>query len=332
MGKYYDFNNLLSRNCLINVVIGIRGGGKSYDAKKRCIKNAINKGQQFVYVRRYKSDLKLSVKTFFNDVGKEFPEHEFKTMGNTFICDNKVIGYAVPLSTANNVKSAIFNDVTTIFFDEFLISTKGASAQRYLPEEVPLFLGLMETIIRERDNVRVLMVGNSFSTINPYFTYFKVSPRKNSIVKYDDYIAIELYTNEVFKEGKLQTRLGRLVNGTELGSQILDNEFYEDNEVFIEKRPADANFDFAFAYKGKTFGFWYSLKQGKLYMSKAYNPESTAIFSLTTEDHQPNLLYIKGSVRPPAIVKVRKAYQLGILYFDTQDVKKAGEEILQIIY
>lgn len=55
---YWDINKSLSYNALFNFIIGARGVGKSYGAKKLAIQNFLKKGKQFVYVRRYKEELK----------------------------------------------------------------------------------------------------------------------------------------------------------------------------------------------------------------------------------------------------------------------------------
>ena len=58
---FWDINRTLTHNRLFNFIVGNRGGGKSYGAKKRCIENFINKGEQFGYIRRFKDDLKTSI-------------------------------------------------------------------------------------------------------------------------------------------------------------------------------------------------------------------------------------------------------------------------------
>ena len=45
-------------NIPINIIVGNRGGGKSYGAKLLAIDNFIKKKEQFGYIRRYKDDLK----------------------------------------------------------------------------------------------------------------------------------------------------------------------------------------------------------------------------------------------------------------------------------
>ena len=53
---YYDYQKVLSYNALLSFIIGERGVGKTYGAKKFCIKNYINKNDEFVYLRRYKTE------------------------------------------------------------------------------------------------------------------------------------------------------------------------------------------------------------------------------------------------------------------------------------
>lgn len=104
MGKkkfsYYSFSNVLSYGGVFNMVMGARGLGKTYGAKKIVIKNAINKGQQFIYLRRYKTELKGRA-SFFADIADEFPDEEFRVEGQ--FARRKVgerwetIGYFIPL-------------------------------------------------------------------------------------------------------------------------------------------------------------------------------------------------------------------------------------------
>ena len=175
---YYNLQRVLSFNSLINIIIGERGVGKSYTCKKHVINRFIKKNEQFVYLRRYKTELKSSVPKFFDDIiaNNEFPEAKFKVKNNLFYIDDNIAGYALPLSTANILKSTSFAQVKTIIFDEFIID-KGC--YHYLQNEVEQFLDIIETIARLRD-VRVFMLGNAISITNPYFTYFDLTLPYNS--------------------------------------------------------------------------------------------------------------------------------------------------------
>lgn len=72
---WYNPHELLSHNCLFNFVVGNRGAGKTYGvAKKWAIKTFLKTGKQFIYLRRYKTELD-DIPNFFADIiaNNEFP-------------------------------------------------------------------------------------------------------------------------------------------------------------------------------------------------------------------------------------------------------------------
>ena len=83
MNIFYDFNKILSYNAFLNIIIGERGVGKTYGSKKYVINRFLKKGKQFVYIRRYETDLMESVGStednkFFEQIKSEFPDHTFE--------------------------------------------------------------------------------------------------------------------------------------------------------------------------------------------------------------------------------------------------------------
>ena len=67
---YYDYDKISSYNATFNMIITNRGFGKTYGAKKRAINKFLKKGEQFIYVRRYKSELKKVKDKFFEKIKK----------------------------------------------------------------------------------------------------------------------------------------------------------------------------------------------------------------------------------------------------------------------
>ena len=143
---WYSPDKIMTHNALINMVIGPRGAGKTYGLKERAIKNWINKGERFVYLRRYDSELDKVKDTLFNDINlnSEYPPVTYKD--GQYWMEEEMIGYAMPLSISNQLKSASYPDVTLIIFDEFIIDE--TQNQRYLKIEVRKLLVLIETIGR----------------------------------------------------------------------------------------------------------------------------------------------------------------------------------------
>ena len=95
-------------------------------ATKLVINNFIKKQEQFVVIRRYKTELKETLDTFFDSMIKneEFPEHTFRVEGNKFLIEDMVAGYGIVLSTSQNLKGSNFDSVKTIIFDEYAIEPR----------------------------------------------------------------------------------------------------------------------------------------------------------------------------------------------------------------
>ena len=80
---FYSYDKVLSYNAFLNILIGERGVGKTYGAKKYVINRFLKKNKQFVYIRRYETDLIESVGSssdnkFFEQIKNEFPDHKFE--------------------------------------------------------------------------------------------------------------------------------------------------------------------------------------------------------------------------------------------------------------
>ena len=175
---YYNFDKLFSFDALFYFVIGERGVGKTFNAKVAVLKKFLKTGEQFIYLRRYKTELDSALATFWSDLQNNgyFVDYKLEIkkskMLTTFLCNGKVCGYAVPLSTANILKSTAFPLVNTIIFDEFLLDSGGT--YRFLKNEVTMTLDVCETVFRLR-NGKVLFLGNALTITNPYFAYFNLA-------------------------------------------------------------------------------------------------------------------------------------------------------------
>lgn len=317
---YYTLQRVLSFNSLINIIIGERGVGKSYTCKKHVINRFIKKNEQFVYLRRYKTELKSSVPKFFDDIiaNNEFPEAKFKVKNNLFYIDDNIAGYALPLSTANILKSTSFAQVKTIIFDEFIID-KGC--YHYLQNEVEQFLDIIETIARLRD-VRVFMLGNAISITNPYFTYFDLTLPYNSDIALfkDGSILVNYIKNESYREIKKASRFGKLIEGTDYGKYAIDNEFLRDSKAFIRKKEKWSKFYFILILNNKCYGVWNDYKNGFMFISEDYDPNCPVRYALNTKDHTEASILIRVR-NSPLIKSVIDHYRLARLCFESQKIK-----------
>ncbi len=322
---WYSPHEMLSRNCLFNFLVGNRGGGKTYGTKKWAIKDFIKNKNQFVYLRRYKSELE-TVSTYFADIQAEFPNHKLTVKGNKFYINDEVCGYAIPLSTWITKKSTSFPFVDKILFDEFLIERK--QTIRYLPNEVKNFLDMYETIARMRDNVRVVFIANAISIVNPYFMYFNILPNMNKRFTQFDDILIEIFKDNDYIEKKQKTRFGRLINGTHYGNYAINNSFLQDNNNFIEERSHNSKHQFIISYKNETYGVWFDFKSSKCYVSKKFDKSTRFKFVFTEADLSEENYYIKSWHDNQLIETMVMCFKDSRLMFDCQESKVAIFEVL----
>lgn len=313
---YYNPNKTLSRQRLFNFVVGPRGTGKSYGAKKRAITNYLKKGEQFVYLRRYETELpSAEMINFFDDVGVEFPDTEFKSYNGLFRIDNKVAGWYFPLSKATMLKSIPFPNVSLIIFDEFIIEV---GIYRYLPNEVRTFLECYSTISRDRD-VPVLFLSNAITMTNPYFIYFNIHMEPGQTVKLLKHISVELIRSPEFEKHMQNTKFGELISGTEYGKYNIQNEFLLDTSTFLEDMPAGASYVCTFVIDGKRAGFYVSNQEMKWYISEKTDPACKRVYALTFSEHDQNTILAHRA--NPYIQQMLDSFCNGNLRFTTQKIK-----------
>lgn len=322
---YYDYNNLLSRNALINFIIGERGVGKTYGAKKLCITDFIKNGHEFVYIRRYKTELSTSCVSFFKDLqgNGDFDDLSLTTKKAKehyrFEMDGTTIGYGVALTTAAILKSTAFPNVKNVIFDEFLIN-QGLS-YHYLKDEVTQFLELIETIGRLRD-LRILMLGNATSITNPYFAYFGLSLPYNAEYKLfkDGLICVNYIRNYEYRKAKRESRFGKLIDGTDYGEYAIDNNFLYDDNNFIHKKTPESKFCATLIIDGVNFGIWSDYKSGVMFLSEHYDPKSPLLFACTLKEHNMSSKFIYYK-KNPYVKSVIEHFSNGLLFFENQKVK-----------
>lgn len=264
---YYDIAGLLSQRCVFNFVIGNRGGGKTYGGKKLVINRFKKNQSQFVWVRRYRTEVD-TLSDFWADIRGAYPDDELTQKGQELYINGELAGFLIALSTSMQLKSVAFPRVSTVIMDEFIID-KGRI--NYLRNEVHVFMELFETIARMRDNVTAIFFGNAISIVNPYFDFFKVTPELGRRFTKRNGICIEFYFNEEFIAKKESTKFGTLIKDTSYGEYNMRNKFLRDSDSFIQTRPASANSKlFQFIFDGEKFSLWQDYKYQTFYIDRAY--------------------------------------------------------------
>jgi hypothetical protein len=314
---------------MINFILTNRGGGKTYGFKRKAINNFLKNGKQFIYVRRYKTEFKKII-TFFDDIKEEFPEHTFKCSKNYAYIDDKIAGFFIPLSTANNEKSTAYPNVTLMCFDEFVIDKKN---QRYLPEEPTILNGLIETVVRNRDDLTIVCLANNVTIANPYFIYWNIYPGfEKGIKAYNrgHKICVELNADEEFIEAKIKTRWGQLVSNTKFGEHSIYNKSLTDDDNFIlENKPSNSKFMFSFTLNGEEIGFWNF--EDKFYCDKKIINTSPLRYALQKSDLTPDLKMIDRANHSNLLYLFKNAFKNGRVFYKNKYIKSNVYDILKYI-
>ena len=227
--KYYSLNKINKKNATYNVIFGERSNGKTYATLKQALENYFNDGSQFAYIRRWSVDVQPKrMNNLFNAIiedgyleklsGGKFTAIFYRT-GRFYLCtyndkgkpiynEEDIIGYAFSLSENEHNKANSYPRVTNIIFDEFLTN------KIYLPDEFMLFMNTVSTIVRQRTNVKIYMLGN---TVNKFCPYFKEMGLTNILTMKQG--SIDVYTYG-------ETKLKVAVEYADSKKKFKKNNFY----------------------------------------------------------------------------------------------------------
>lgn len=189
--KYYCLDRIKECDAQYNVIYGERSNGKTYATLKELLEAYVKSGAQFAYLRRWDTDFKgkrgasLFDGLVRDNVISDLTNGEYNSVyywsGRFYLSkfdkenlsrvnSPEPIGYAFAINTMEHDKSSSYPNIRNIIFDEFLTRTT------YLVDEFVLFCNVLSTIIRDRDDVKIYMLGN---TVNQYCPYFREMGLKN---------------------------------------------------------------------------------------------------------------------------------------------------------
>lgn len=174
--KYYSLKNILEKHARYNVIFGERSNGKTYAVLEYGIRQYVENHKQMAIVRRYDLDFqgKRGATMFDNLVtqgkiiemtggqwsgvtyysGRWYLSRRDEDLGKN-VLDETPLAYAFSLASMEHDKSTSYPGITTVMFDEFI------SSGVYLQDEFITFMHVLSTIIRDRDDVTIFMLGNT---------------------------------------------------------------------------------------------------------------------------------------------------------------------------
>lgn len=209
--KFYSLDKILEKNCTYNIIIGERSNGKTYACLEYIIKNFFKTGKQSAIIRRWQTDItgfrgSQMFANFGSELIKKYSGGKYDAikyysgkfyfgrydpdMDKVIYSDGGLFCFLMSLSDNEHNKSLSYPNVNTIVFDEFI------AKNLYITDEFVTFMNTLSTIIRDRTDVKIFMLGN---TINKNCPYFDEMGLKNILSQQQG--TIDLYS---YSDGKLK--------------------------------------------------------------------------------------------------------------------------------
>ena len=333
---YYNFDKLASYQGTYNFLVGGRGLGKTYGSKERATKRFFKRGEQFIYLRRYKPELAAAMSTFFADYAHKFPDYDFRVMNRRAECspvsarDDKkrewqTMGYFIALSTAQGQKSVSFPKVTTIIYDEFIIE-KGSVP--YLQNEANAFNNFYVTVDRFQDKTTVFFLANSVSIKNPYFIAYKIRPdeEKEFVIpaQYKGFVVCHFPDADNYQSSVFNTAFGQFIAGTEYADFAVSNKFKDNNDNLIQLKGSRSRCQYIIETKDGKFSVWYDNMRGEYFVS-ARLPNNMMTFTMVPENVDVDKKLILFNDIP--MQQLRTAFRTGKLLFDDPSTRNVFVEV-----
>ena len=182
---YWNIKNILSKMCIYNVVYGKRSNGKTYGVLQYALEDYFKNGGKLAVIRRMEEDFKgKRATTLFdplieNGVIQRLSKGKYNSVKyfsqrwyfqykapkkeDSYV-EDEPFAYAFALTSMEHDKSSSYPKVRTVLFDEFITRSV------YLNDEFVTFQNTLSTIIRDREDVTIFMLGNSVNKYGcPYF-------------------------------------------------------------------------------------------------------------------------------------------------------------------
>lgn len=346
--KFYSLDEILKKNATYNIIFGERSNGKTYAALVHGVRTYFETGGEMALVRRWKEDItgarasRIFAALNANGEVKRLSGGDYAGIhywsGRFYLCnydedsgkpiynEGDIIGHTFALSDGEHDKSISFPKVSTIVFDEFL--TKNV----HLQDEFVSFMNTVSTIVRQRTDVKIFMLGNTVNTYSPYFRemglkhILKMEQGEIDIYKYgnsDLTVAVEYCTsNEQTKPNNFyfafdNPKLDMITSGA------WELDMYP--HAPIKFKPKDIKFTYFILFDDNTYQCEIVQKDDVTFTFihiKTTPIKDTDLDLIYTFDYVPRMNYNRNIYKP-----INKLQKRVLWYFETERVYYQDNEV-----
>lgn len=342
--NYYSPSKLLKLKDLdgeepsIYLITTNRSAGKTTSMLKRALELFKTNGKKTILMYRYQYEISGS-SAIFRDVLNMYPSYgeEMKSMPHAkglfheLFLDNESFGFAVSLSNPDGLKkySPMFADVDMIIFDEFQCETG-----KYLNKEVEKFQSLYLTIARgggsQSRQVKVFLLGNMVSIMNPYFINLGIHKRlkdDTNFMRGNGWVA-EFGFNESASNSIKKNGFFKAFKNEGYMSYSTEKVYLVDSQVFIEKPKGRARYLCTIQHEGSSYGVREYYDEGIVHVSKKTDKSCRQVIAFKPSDHNQNTIMLNHYSY--MWKNIKDAFNNGYLRFDDIKSKSAIFDILAI--
>lgn len=330
----------LSYNAPITICVGGNSIGKTYSFTYQGVKEFIDSGKEFGWIRRYDTELKKAAESLFDDLVEhnEFPGYLFKTDKERGYIAKKPKGKAKPdwrvcchffaLSKQQTYKGTAYPKVKRLIFDEYIRETK--SPPGYLPSDFEKLMKLWKTVARKRKDCQLYLLSNAVDLVNPAFLWLGITDEPKPGYSWHNHKTVLLHhiKDAAFSQSERETLVGQVIAGTALEKVMIDNEFAASNDLFIAKKTPNAKYRYGFKYMNHVYAVWFDMQSGLFYVNRKA-PKGALIYSLTTEDHRPNMYLVESAGKFAR--QIGRLYGNGVVRFENNAAREGFLKMLRML-
>jgi len=341
---FYDGTKLLSLMDIngnkpeIYMVESNRNDGKTTFFNKFAFNQFKKKKKKFVILVRFGYELNEIEDRFFKDIrALFFPFFEMTSKGivngkfrELFVHPNdqeeleESCGYAIAINDADLVKkySHFFSDAELILFDEFQ-----SENNKYCSDEIRKFQSIHKSLARGRGKqvryLPVIMMSNSVSLLNPYYTAFGINKKVNSKTKFLRLkgLVFERHYNEDASKASLESGFIQAFEDDEYTKYSTENVYLNDNTAFIEKVDGQSTYVCTIKYNNKEYAIRSYDDLGIVYCDDRVDKSVKNKICVTTADHNVNYVMLKNS--DMFLFRLRYFFNKGCFRFKDLTCKEA---------
>lgn len=344
MSRYYDWDETLSYDARIYMVVGAKGIGKTYGLRKKLLAWHDRRGELFMEAYRTKDERKDGMDEWSAKLlsGGDVPRgYEYVSQRRRLVrhrvdgdgdrvkgAKDETVGYFTALAELQNAKRGTYDKGTrNVLMDEAIIDRRLDNAHRYKPYEWETLAKIIDSVLREEtgDNrrTRLFLLANAVDLVNPYFQAAGIYDVPE--FGYHWYLGKRMLLHYVPNDGtyasakddSLSSIMMSAVDSARMG---IDSEFVDGkNKFVIGRRPRNMCYLFGMSFQGTRFGVW-ETEEGFAYVDDRMIP-GVRSYALTGDDGAPNMLQARRS--SPHIRMMGELYYLGQIRYSTEFIRRA---------